>query len=275
MATLIANQALNMDQIPSDLDNLTDVMTQWTDTPVQFFATDGSVTIHGTGTSFSPFPGHPTSGNLDGLSVDYGSSHAYSFSGLGTTLDDLVNDLHVDGSQITLEIMLGGNDAITGSTGADVLKGFGGDDVMRGGKGNDVLDGGVGNDRLIGGAGADRLIGGDGKDTLTGGPGHDHFVFSAALNAATNVDRITDFSVADRIELDHNVFAGIGAPGSVLSGAAFHQGHHAHDASDHIIYNKATGALYYDANGNAPGGEVKFAVVADHATLTHADFLIV
>jgi Ca2+-binding RTX toxin-like protein len=274
MATLIATQALNMDQIPSDLAMLKDGMTQWTDTPVTFTATDGAVSIHGSGTSFLPQLGHPTTGNLDGLTVDYGNLQAYSFSGLGTTLEGFVSNIQF-GSQFALETMLGGNDAITGSAGGDVLMGFGGNDVMRGGKGNDVLDGGVGNDHLFGGAGADRLIGGDGNDTLTGGPGHDHFVFSAALNAATNVDRITDFSAADRIELDHNVFAGIGAPGTVLSAAGFHQGQYAHGMSDHIVYNKATGALYYDADGNGPGSAVEFAVLAHHPTITHADFLVI
>jgi Ca2+-binding RTX toxin-like protein len=172
----------------------------------------------------------------------------------------------------------GENDSIvnSGSIAGKVLLGSGDDTFSGAGGTSGKVFGGDGNDVIIGGPAGDVLSGDGGSDTLTGGPGTDHFVFSAALNAATNVDRITDFSVvADRIELDHTVFGGIGAAGTVLSATAFYKGHHAHDATDHIIYNKTTGALYYDANGNAPGGEVKFAVLGHNLALTHSDFLVI
>ena len=122
----------------------------------------------------------------------------------------------------------------------------------------------AGIDRLAGGAGADRLDGGTGNDTLTGGAGADHFVFSTALGGPGNVDRITDFSVPqDTVDLDDSVFAKLGANGK-LAGAFFYKGAHAHDANDHIIYNPMTGALLYDSNGNAAGGEVRFATLAHH-----------
>ena len=35
----------------------------------------------------------------------------------------------------------------------------------------------------------------------------------------------------------------------VLKSAEFYQGTKAHDTSDNLIYNKKTGALYYDADG--------------------------
>jgi serralysin len=44
--------------------------------------------------------------------------------------------------------------------------------------------------------------------------------------------------------------------GSALSAGEFHKGAAAHDANDRIIYNSATGALLYDANGDASGGSV-------------------
>jgi len=49
-------------------------------------------------------------------------------------------------------------------------------------------------------------------------------------------------------------FAKLGANGA-LKPAFFHVGATAADADDHIIYNKATGALIYDANGNAAGAK--------------------
>jgi Ca2+-binding RTX toxin-like protein len=153
------------------------------------------------------------------------------------------------------------------------------------GKGNDTFDGtggtsgevvgGDGNDSIIGGNGADRLFGGNGNDTLTGGPGADHFIFSAALDAATNVDRITDFKHGtDKLDLDHAFFAAVGTAGTTLAAAAFYRGAHAHDVSDRIIYNPSNGFVYYDSNGSGAGHEVHFATLAHNLALTHADFLI-
>jgi Ca2+-binding RTX toxin-like protein len=176
-----------------------------------------------------------------------------------------------------IQCYTGENDHIvnSGSIAGMVLLGGGNDTFIGTGGSSGEVVGGAGNDILIGGKSADLLYGGDGNDTLTGGPGADQFVFSAALNATTDVDKITDFSVvADRIDLDHSIFVGIGAAGTVLKAAAFYQGHHAHDASDRIIYDKTTGALFYDSNGNAAGGEVRFATLAHNLAVTHADFLV-
>jgi Ca2+-binding RTX toxin-like protein len=74
-------------------------------------------------------------------------------------------------------------------TGSGHINGIGNSKVntMIGNAGRNALDGGTGNDTLNGRAG---------KDTLTGDTGADTFVFDTALQA-TNVDTITDFSVAD------------------------------------------------------------------------------
>ena len=46
-----------------------------------------------------------------------------------------------------------------------------------------------------------------GNDVLIGGKGKDVFVFSTALNKATNLDRITDFNVKDdSIYLENDIF---------------------------------------------------------------------
>ena len=96
------------------------------------------------------------------------------------------------------------------------------------------------NDVLIGDGGANVIAGGYGNDQLTGAAGPDAFVFNKALNAATNVDLVTDFSVADDvIHLDRAVFSSL-KPG-VLAQGAFVVGSAAGDANDHIVYNSATG----------------------------------
>ncbi|MDQ0321547.1 Ca2+-binding RTX toxin-like protein [Pararhizobium capsulatum DSM 1112] len=144
-----------------------------------------------------------------------------------------------------------------------------------GNNGANVIDGGGGNDILQGQGGNDRLMGGLGSDTLTGGSGADSFVFNTALNSATNVDRITDFSVpGDTIQLENAIFTTLGAAGALVS-SAFHIGTAAADASDRIIYNSATGALSYDADGVGAGAAVRFATLGTGLTMTHADFLVV
>ena len=144
-----------------------------------------------------------------------------------------------------------------------------------GGAGNDVINGGAGNDNLQGGAGTDTLKGGVGNDTLTGGTDADKFVFNTALNALTNVDDITDFEVGiDQIGLENSIFTKLAATGT-LSADFFHIGAGAADLNDFIIYDDATGALYYDSNGSAAGQQVQFAHLDPGLTLTHTDFFVV
>lgn len=142
---------------------------------------------------------------------------------------------------------------------------------------NNTLTGGGGNDALRGGSGSDTLVGGAGIDTLTGGPGSDFFVFNAPLNAA-NRDVITDFSnVAgnnDTFRLENAVMTQLGGPG-MLTAAKFFAGAAAHDADDRIVYNNATGALFYDSNGIAAGGAVQLGTLTNKAALTAADFVVI
>ena len=171
---------------------------------------------------------------------------------------------------------LAGDDVICGLGGNDVLAGGVGNDLLKGGFNNDRLDGGVGNDKLFGEYQNDTLLGGLGVDTMSGGAGCDTFVFNTTLGSA-NVDRITDFRpVDDTIHLENAIFKGL-APGK-LSAAAFHVSTSAvlaHDPSDRIIYHKPSGCLFYDANGSAAGGAVKFAQLAAGLTLTHGDFFVI
>lgn len=87
--------------------------------------------------------------------------------------------------------------------------------------------------------------------------------------------RITDFNAAAAaIRLDNGVFGALGATGA-LADAKSHIGAHATTLAHRIIYDDATGALLYDANGGKAGGEVKFAVLAKGLALTEADFVII
>jgi Ca2+-binding RTX toxin-like protein len=127
---------------------------------------------------------------------------------------------------------------------------------------------------VVGNAGANTLNGGAGADTLYGLGGADNFAFTTALGGG-NVDYIADFNtVADTVQLDDAIFAGIGTAGA-FNPNAFFAGAAAHDADDRIIYNSATGQLFYDADGNGGGAAVQFATLAGNPVLTASDFQVI
>ena len=128
---------------------------------------------------------------------------------------------------------------------------------------------------IVGTIGVNIIDGERGNDILTGGQGADTFVFNTALSAAANVDWITDFSAPlDTIQLENAVFTAL-AGVNTLSAGQFHIGAAAADANDHIIYNSATGNVFYDSNGAAAGGATQFAKLAVGLHLTAADFFII
>jgi Ca2+-binding RTX toxin-like protein len=163
---------------------------------------------------------------------------------------------------------------ITGNSARNTLNGDRGNDTLVGGLGNDTLNGGLGLDRLNGGAGNDKLNGEAGRDTLTGGAGKDIFVFNKPLSRTANLDKVTDFNhVADTFHLENAIFRKL--PAGALGVNFFHLGTAAADADDFIVYNKAKGALFYDADGNGAGAAVPFATLVNHAALAASDFVVI
>ena len=127
---------------------------------------------------------------------------------------------------------------------------------------------------LFGNAGANVLDGKGGLDVLVGGAGADVFTFTTTPGAA-NADRIADFAHgSDRIALDDSVFHGIGSPGA-FNANAFFAGTAAHDADDRIVYDQASGNLWYDADGNGGGAAVLFATLPTHPVVTASDFAVI
>ncbi|MCP9850993.1 Ig-like domain-containing protein, partial [Cyanobium sp. Morenito 9A2] len=155
---------------------------------------------------------------------------------------------------------------ILGTSGNDTIQGFSSDQLIYGFSGNDILNGG---------SGSDTLIGGSGNDTLTGGSGPDRFRFSSPLNATTNRDPITDFSIADgdSIELENAVFTAFSTPGT-LAANAFAIGASAATSAQHLLYDSATGLLSYDADGNSAGASIAFAQLTPGLALTSGQFAI-
>ncbi|MCR6498512.1 M10 family metallopeptidase C-terminal domain-containing protein [Shinella sp. CPCC 101442] len=199
---------------------------------------------------------------------------------------------------------LGGNDVVDGRGGIDTIRydrdyqhggnkgvevdlasgkatdGYGGTDTLAnienavGTDGNDSIKGSSVANELSGRVGNDKLYGGLGKDLLKGGDGKDVFVFDTKPRAA-NIDTIADFNVKDdTIWLDDDVFTKAGKVGD-LATAAFHAGAKAHDASDRIIYDKVSGELFYDLDGDGSAAAVQIAFLGKGLTLTASDFDII
>ncbi|CAG0981052.1 MAG: hypothetical protein F9K19_23745 [Rhizobiaceae bacterium] len=208
--------------------------------------------------------------HIGGAGIDFARYDDANYGNLTIRLDNPalnVGAAAVGDTYNGIECLVGGlgNDTVVGDNFSNRLYGQGGSDTIYGQAGNDILDGGAGNDLLNGGLG---------NDTLTGGANNDTFFFNTTLNAATNVDRITDFSVPnDTIRLENAIFTAIGPVGT-LAAAAFTIGAAASTAAHRIVYNSATGALIYDSNGSAAGGATQFAILGTGLALTNADFLI-
>jgi Ca2+-binding RTX toxin-like protein len=137
------------------------------------------------------------------------------------------------------------------------LSGNANGNIVRGNNGNNVIGGG------------------NGRDTLTGLGGQDSFLFDTPLDAAINLDVITDFNVADdTILLDDAIFSSSLGLGNIAAGE-FVIGTAALDANDRIIYDSNTGALFYDSDGVGGTAAIQFAELDTGLALTNLDFLVV
>lgn len=170
-----------------------------------------------------------------------------------------------------------GNDTINGGDGNDTLFGDAGADRLNGDAGNDWLKGGSGNDTLNGGTGRDILWGGTGNDVMTGGADRDRFVFDTSFGPS-NIDTITDFNPAqDTIVISPWVVFGSWLWLGPLWASKFHAAPGATagaDANDRIVYDTASGKLYYDIDGSGSRPSVQFAVLTNKPTLDAGDFFI-
>jgi Ca2+-binding RTX toxin-like protein len=165
------------------------------------------------------------------------------------------------------------NDLLVGGGGNDNISLGGGNDTLNGRGGNDILRGNAGNDILLGESGADQLTGGSGADQLTGGVGKDLFVFGSKTEGR---DTITDFLVLDdTIRVSRTGFGGGLTAGAVITAAQFRIGSAAGDASDRVIYNKANGALLFDADGTGASAQVQFAQLSTGLAMTNNDIFVI
>jgi Ca2+-binding RTX toxin-like protein len=129
-------------------------------------------------------------------------------------------------------------------------------------------------DILRGGVGGDIFKGLGGNDTITGGGGINKFIFSSgrAFNTADlGIDTITDFQAnIDSIVLNPLTFGTSRTFDSVTTDDA------AALSSATIVYNSATGNLFYNPNGSATGFDTggQFATLSNKVALTANDIKI-
>jgi Ca2+-binding RTX toxin-like protein len=222
------------------------------------------------------------SGNIgdDSLSGGGGNDTLNGGAGNDTLFGNLGND-QLNGND--------GNDILRGGQGNDTLKGNNGNDTLQGLDGNDNLLGGSGNDSLSGNLGRDRLNGGAGADTLIGGGSKDFFIFNSnkTFNTADfGTDTIVDFATgSDTILLDARSFELLAGSTNLTSFEVVDLVTPNDDLIGEtdaiIIYNKATGTLYYNENGvetgfgNTGSSGGRFAIFTEKPTdLTASDFTV-
>jgi Ca2+-binding RTX toxin-like protein len=183
-----------------------------------------------------------------------------------TVLSSVSYDLSLHGAKIE-NLALSGADAINGAGNelANRITGNTGANTLAGGEGNDILDGNAG------------------ADSLVGGTGNDVFNFTAAIDGATNVDSVLDFSVGeDLLALDDAIFAALSGGIAVDNILAEAGATTATTSIQYLIYNTANGALYYDPDGVGTEASTLIAYLYDGilatshpATLSSTDFVVI
>ncbi|WP_066545440.1 MULTISPECIES: M10 family metallopeptidase C-terminal domain-containing protein [unclassified Sphingomonas] len=119
---------------------------------------------------------------------------------------------------------------------------------------------------------ANVIDGGGGADTLIGLGGADTFHF--ARFGVADADVLADFSAqqGDRISLSAATFTGL--TGATITTAQFVQGMSATAAGPQILYDQATGRLFYDADGTGTDAAQIIATLVPGTALTSNDFVI-
>lgn len=213
------------------------------------------------------------------------------------------------------DVLLGGagNDVLNGGTGVDRMEGGAGNDVyavddsgdvivetatggfdkvtatasytlsdnveyllLAAGAGNIDATGNQGNNTLIGNNGDNVINGKGGVDTLVGGRGHDTFVFDRSPTMPV-WGRIKDFTVGeDQIALSRSAFFGFSHEAAgALPAADFMYGTKATHAGATMLYDKATGNLFYDADGLGGQHAVRIATLLGAPDLHASDIVLI
>jgi Ca2+-binding RTX toxin-like protein len=251
-------------------------------TSVSWIMTDGAdvetlATTDATGTAALALVGNANGNQIignDGDNTINGGGGVDQLVGRGGNdsyyVDNAADQVFEMGGQGNDQVRTSGNYTLTAGADVELLR-----PIFLTSTGAINLTGNATGNSVLGNDGNNVLNGGSGNDELTGRLGQDSFLFDTALSAAFNVDVITDFNVADdTILLDDDVFSSSLGLGNISAGE-FVIGAAAQDANDRIIYNSATGALFYDSDGNGGIAQIQFATLGFGLALTNLDFFVV
>jgi Ca2+-binding RTX toxin-like protein len=223
-------------------------------------------------------------GNAAGNWIDGGAGADTMMGGGGDDIylidnvGDVVTDFEGNNSVVST-VQLNLNNLQGNFTNITVAEGF--NFNVEGTSGHNVLKGNAFANTLKGNGGNDKLYGMLGNDKLYGGAGRDTFVFDTRLNKTKNVDKIYDFkSRDDSFHLDNAIFTKLGRAGSEARPKKFNsdmfvEGSRAKDREDRIVYDKKTGALYYDQDGTGSKAQVKIATLTNKTKLYYHDFFVI
>lgn len=133
---------------------------------------------------------------------------------------------------------------------------------------------------VLGSRANDVIWGGAGHDTLTGNGGNDTFGFNEA--GAADSDTISDYTGGDIIGLSAAAGTGFFQGLATTSGgqtAGFDQnefvnGTTATEAHAQILYNQASGQIFYDADGTGASAAVLVATIGAGTQLANNDFAV-
>lgn len=232
--------------------------------------TNGShIVFHGT---FTLVGSDVTAGTVTGFDVFAGSTNVMKGSGFSIPAEsffDALQNFQVDSGPYfdifdNIPIKLLGSslgDATGGSLVDDVMLGKAGSDRLFGSRGDDFINGGKGDDLLSGEAGFDVLKGGTGRDTF------DFFVDAVELPVGT--DKIKDFTPGEDV-IGLTLAGASSPPPGYLGDQYFHKGTAATDAEQRVIYDKKSGEISIDRDGNGPEAQFVLAKVKAGTSL-HAD----
>lgn len=176
-----------------------------------------------TGTGLEYANGIPIAGTITGFKVyDSTGAVAFSISKLAIPAATLAAIYPIGGGPVDqnllMNVLLSGNDTLTGSNFDDVLEGRGGNDILNGGGGNDMLLGGTGNDTYLLSTIPDAIVenAGEGIDTIkwTVGTPSSALTLAAGIfggQEIENVSVISKFGVSlTGNDLDNSLIGGTG-----------------------------------------------------------------
>ncbi len=209
-----------------------------------------------------------------------GSSSPFEFTVLGDKVlfraEDGVNGIELwvtDGTAGGTMLVSNINEA-SGATSPSGMTVFDPGAAVTGGVLNDLLNGTPVAEAIDGKEGDDTITGYQGADALTGGDGADRFVFRTPEDG---VDAILDFTPdTDVLVITAATFGG-GLAAGALDAARLISGADAEaDAAfGQFLYDTATGALAWDADGTGGAAAVQLAVLAGMPVIDSFDFTLV